>query len=150
MELDLFVYGTLMPGHLRWSMLAAHTIDRERATAPGRLFDTGQGWPAAQFAALVAAEGVPEGVAVGGDGGVETIPGWLIRVDLPQPHELLTVLDAMEGISEPPVPAADPYLRAEVEVVRSSGERVVAWAYHATRVGPRWQLIDRWQGADER
>jgi gamma-glutamylcyclotransferase (GGCT)/AIG2-like uncharacterized protein YtfP len=142
MELDLFVYGTLMPGHLRWSMLAGHAIDRVRATAPGRLFDTGEGWPAAQFTALVAAKG--------GDGAVETIPGWLIRVDPPQPDELLTVLDAMEGISEPPVPAADPYLRVEVEVVLSSGERVVAWAYHATRVGPHWQPIDRWQGADER
>src|SRR4051794_28689689 len=45
----LFVYGTLMPGHLRWSMLAPHATDQRPATVPGTLYDTGNGWPAAVF-----------------------------------------------------------------------------------------------------
>jgi gamma-glutamylcyclotransferase (GGCT)/AIG2-like uncharacterized protein YtfP len=46
----LFVYGTLRPGESRWHHLQPYVVDDGFAdTAPGRLFDTGQGYPAAQF-----------------------------------------------------------------------------------------------------
>jgi gamma-glutamylcyclotransferase (GGCT)/AIG2-like uncharacterized protein YtfP len=47
----LFVYGTLRPGESRWRHLQPYVVDDGFAdTATGRLFDTGQGYPAALFA----------------------------------------------------------------------------------------------------
>lgn len=45
----LFVYGTLMPGERRWPMLAPYAASWRTATARGRLWDTGNGYPAATF-----------------------------------------------------------------------------------------------------
>ncbi len=45
----LFVYGTLMPGERRWPMLASYAASWRTATARGRLWDTGNGYPAATF-----------------------------------------------------------------------------------------------------
>jgi gamma-glutamylcyclotransferase (GGCT)/AIG2-like uncharacterized protein YtfP len=43
----LFVYGTLQPGHRAWPLLAGHAARRPvRATVPGRVCDTGRGYPA--------------------------------------------------------------------------------------------------------
>ncbi len=50
-ETALFVYGTLMPGHSRWPVLAPYALATEPATAEGRLWDTGLGYPAARFEA---------------------------------------------------------------------------------------------------
>jgi gamma-glutamylcyclotransferase (GGCT)/AIG2-like uncharacterized protein YtfP len=47
----LFVYGTLVPGGEAWPLLERWTIGPAVADAvPGRLFDTGRGYPAATFA----------------------------------------------------------------------------------------------------
>jgi gamma-glutamylcyclotransferase (GGCT)/AIG2-like uncharacterized protein YtfP len=46
----VFVYGTLLPGESRWHHLARFVDDAGRDDAvPGRLFDTGLGFPAAVF-----------------------------------------------------------------------------------------------------
>ena len=46
----LFVYGTLRPGDVRWHHLAPFVIDEGwDDTAPGSVFDTGLGYPAAKF-----------------------------------------------------------------------------------------------------
>lgn len=47
----LFIYGTLRAGDVRWPMLEPFVIDHGWDDAvPGRLFDTGLGYPAAVFA----------------------------------------------------------------------------------------------------
>lgn len=45
----LFVYGTLMPGHLRWPVLEPHALSWRPAAVEGRLYDSGEGWPTARF-----------------------------------------------------------------------------------------------------
>lgn len=126
----LFTYGTLMPGHLRWSMLSGRASEWERAVVPGVLYDTGFGWPAATF-------GLADGV---GDGG-STVPGWVVRFPPGVLRELLPDLDAMEGIG---AGGPDPYVRRVV--VTSVGE---AWAYDATEVGAAWAPIEAWEGRPE-
>jgi len=49
---DLFVYGTLQPGDVRWHLLSPFVAGEGRPdTAGGRLYDTGHGYPAAVFGA---------------------------------------------------------------------------------------------------
>ena len=72
----LFVYGTLMPGHLRWGILAPHARGHHPAAVVGTLYDTGQGWPSATFAgdaAPVGGRGRPLSRAV--------VPGWLVDLE---------------------------------------------------------------------
>lgn len=46
----VFVYGTLLPGQVRWRHLERFVVDDGVADAvTGRLFDTGRGYPAALF-----------------------------------------------------------------------------------------------------
>ncbi len=46
----LFVYGTLQPRREAWGELARFVTDAgQRATVVGILYDTGQGYPAAEF-----------------------------------------------------------------------------------------------------
>jgi gamma-glutamylcyclotransferase (GGCT)/AIG2-like uncharacterized protein YtfP len=46
----LFVYGTLQPGDVRWHFLEPFVVDEGRPdSAPGQVFDTGLGYPGAQF-----------------------------------------------------------------------------------------------------
>ena len=127
----LFLYGTLMPGHLRWPLVEPHVVDRRAARAPGVLHDTGRGWPAATF--HLPARG-------------SWIPGWAVRIPSTAAADLLWELDRMEGISEPPDPATDPYTRIRVELEDGTG----AWAYHAAHVEPGWTEIEAWSGSDER
>jgi gamma-glutamylcyclotransferase (GGCT)/AIG2-like uncharacterized protein YtfP len=47
---DLFVYGTLLPGHLRWPMIRQAVVAVVDAEVRGVLYDTGSGYPAARFA----------------------------------------------------------------------------------------------------
>jgi gamma-glutamylcyclotransferase (GGCT)/AIG2-like uncharacterized protein YtfP len=136
----LFVYGTLMPGHLRWSMLAG--VSRGPAVAgwaPGTLYDTGQGWPAARFEHIA---GDPWGMST-------RVPGFVVELATPD-AEAWRALDRMEGIGDPADPARDPYERIRVEAVVGPGQAVVAWSYHATTVGPGWEEIDEWAGRAER
>jgi gamma-glutamylcyclotransferase (GGCT)/AIG2-like uncharacterized protein YtfP len=47
---NVFVYGTLLPGQVRWRHLAPFVVDEGVPDAvAGRLFDTGLGYPAALF-----------------------------------------------------------------------------------------------------
>jgi gamma-glutamylcyclotransferase (GGCT)/AIG2-like uncharacterized protein YtfP len=49
-EAHLFVYGTLLPGDVRWPILEPFAIDEGAADAVrGLLFDTGLDYPAAVF-----------------------------------------------------------------------------------------------------
>jgi gamma-glutamylcyclotransferase (GGCT)/AIG2-like uncharacterized protein YtfP len=142
----LFVYGTLLPGHLRWPMLAGRALDHQPGSVPGRLLDTGRGWPAATF-----------GPVHGGGGG--RVPGSVVRFAPGALDSLLPALDAMEGISRPPDAAADPYERIVVAVELDGGDdaaspdagarAVEAWAYHALRVDPAWRQIDAWTDQPE-
>jgi len=126
----LFVYGTLMPGHLRWPMLAPHAISQRPATSPGTLYDTGNGWPAAVFGP---ADTAPD------------VPGWVVWVPRSRAGEVLRELDEMEGIGAPPDPIVDPYVRRRVDIDASTQ----AWAYDATRIGPGWTVIDAWMDQPE-
>lgn len=45
----VFVYGTLMPGQLRWPWLAPYVTAHHPDRVTGRLYDTGKGFPAAVF-----------------------------------------------------------------------------------------------------
>lgn len=47
---NLFVYGTLRPGEVRWQHLEPFVLGEGcAATVPGVLYDTGLGYPAATF-----------------------------------------------------------------------------------------------------
>lgn len=121
----LFVYGTLMPGHLRWRMLAAHALDQRPATVPGTLYDTGQGWPAAVF----------------GRTPTQTrVPGWVVWFSADDLAGLLPGLDEMEGIGPVPDAAVDPYVRIRVPI----DSVTEAWGWHATRIRSAWRPIDAW------
>src|SRR4051794_17948150 len=45
----VFVYGTLMPGHVRWPLVERFVTTRVEAAVAGRLYDTGFDYPAARF-----------------------------------------------------------------------------------------------------
>ena len=96
----IFVYGTLMPGDVRWPALAPYALRWERATAAGRLWDTGHGYPAVRF---------------DGDGGL--VPGVLVTVD---PARVADVLELLDGIED------EGRLYRRVEVTTSGGP---AYAY---------------------
>ncbi len=58
-----FVYGTTMPGHLRYPHVEDFVAEASPARVSGRLYDTGAGHPAAKFG-----------------GGQGTIEGFLLRL----------------------------------------------------------------------
>jgi gamma-glutamylcyclotransferase (GGCT)/AIG2-like uncharacterized protein YtfP len=98
----LFVYGTLRPGESRWHFLEPWVVDvGEVASAAGTVFDTGLGYPAAQF---------------GGDG---TIIGQTYRLRGDRIGEALQLLDEVEGA------VAGLYRR--VTITTHGGDRT--WAY---------------------
>jgi gamma-glutamylcyclotransferase (GGCT)/AIG2-like uncharacterized protein YtfP len=78
---SLFVYGTLMPGQPRWPVLQPHARSTRSATARGRLWDTGVGYPAARF-----------DDETGGD-----IPGALVTIAPDAAADVVTTLDRIEG-----------------------------------------------------
>lgn len=126
----LFVYGTLMPGHLRWRMLEPHVVDRRSMRVPGILYDTGNGWPAAVFRRT---------------GPERTIPGWVVWIRPETEARLLAELDEMEGIGPEPDPEVDVFERIRVRIDGVSD----AWAYHATSVPRHWRPIDSWMDQPE-
>jgi gamma-glutamylcyclotransferase (GGCT)/AIG2-like uncharacterized protein YtfP len=75
----VFVYGTLLPGESRWPILAPYVAEVAEATAAGRLFDTGRGYPGARF------------------GGPFSIPGAWMRIADEQWHSVLEILDGVES-----------------------------------------------------
>ena len=105
----VFVYGTLMPGQVRWPLLASFATGCRPATARGRLWDTGLGYPAACFDSggggdAGAGEGVGEGVG--------EIPGVLVTIGPGSVAAALAVLDRIEG---------EGVLFRRVDVVTSAG-----------------------------
>lgn len=94
----LFVYGTLMPGQERWPVLEPYAVSTEPATAKGRLWDTGAGYPAARF-----------------DDSGDDIPGVLVTIASPRLTDVMTTLDRIEG---------EGVLFRRVEVLTSGGRAV--------------------------
>ncbi len=76
----LFVYGTLMPGEPLWPALAPYAASWARATARGRVWDTGHGYPAVRFDA---------------DGG--PVPGVSVTF---RPDRVTEALAELDGIEE--------------------------------------------------
>jgi gamma-glutamylcyclotransferase (GGCT)/AIG2-like uncharacterized protein YtfP len=106
MTRHLFVYGTLRPGDVRWSLLAPFAADDgSDDTVPGELFDTGLDYPAAMF------------------GGTSTIVGRTFELRADRLDEALTVLDEVEGT------VLGLYRRVRVTTSRG----VSAWAYEYGR-----------------
>lgn len=96
----LFVYGTLMPGDLRWPHLRPFATSGQGAETAGRIYDTGWGYPAADF------------------GGSGVIVGWLAELDPLRLDEALDVLDDIEGT------VTGDYHRVEISV-----DGRPAWGY---------------------
>jgi len=148
-----FLYGTLMPGHLRWGLIAPFAVSSRAARVDGQLYDTGRGWPAARFAA-------PLGVApVAGPDAVEgaTVPGWLVELAPTAAAALLAQLDEVEGAAvawEPasgaPAPLVVPGFAGSYRRVRvRTADGDEAWAYEALAVEATWVALDRWSSLEE-
>lgn len=106
----LFAYGTLLPGDVRWHFLQRFVVDEGVVDrAGGRLFDTGEGYPAAVFGP---APDVPVSDVPVIHGRVFTFVAGLV-------DEALATLDEVEGA------VAGDYRR--VEIVTHEGR--AAWAY---------------------
>ena len=54
----LFVYGTLMPGRLRWPLAAPFVVEARSATVVGTLLDTGLGYPGLRLGGQALVHGV--------------------------------------------------------------------------------------------
>jgi gamma-glutamylcyclotransferase (GGCT)/AIG2-like uncharacterized protein YtfP len=100
----LFVYGTLLPGEARWVHLEPYVAGGGAVdTAPGELFDTGLGYPAARFAGT----------------GTGTIHGRTFALLEASVGEALDRLDVIEGA------VGGRYLRTSL----TTGRGVLAWSY---------------------
>ena len=120
MRLELFVYGTLMPGQVRDDLILPWTLRHEAATLEGWLFHLPEGYPALVSpigAAASALEGLPAAGLVHG-----------VYCVLEAAHQgVLRSLDAYEAYD-----ASEPdslYLRVRREVGLSGGRRGTPWVY---------------------
>jgi gamma-glutamylcyclotransferase (GGCT)/AIG2-like uncharacterized protein YtfP len=120
----VFVYGTLMPGRLRWPLLELHATRHRDAAVHGRLFDTGHGWPAASFDADAAT----------------TVPGVLVELRDEHLDDLLAELDLVEGVDH------GHYERVVVTTTDGSA----AWAWSTLQDTTSHTPIDAWITLDER
>ena len=114
----VFVYGTFLPGHVRWPVLEPFAASWVPAVAQGALWDTGAGYPAALF----------------GAGG--RIPGVVVRLISEAAAAAVGVLDAVEGEGRL-------YRRVEVE---TSAGRAAAYEWLGSTDGFR-SLPTGWHGA---
>jgi gamma-glutamylcyclotransferase (GGCT)/AIG2-like uncharacterized protein YtfP len=102
----LFVYGTLLPGEVRWRFLEPFVVgDGELDAVPGVLYDTGHGYPAASF----------DSASAGG----RTISGRVFGLHADRTSTALEQLDEIEGA------VAGLYRRVTVTTRRGTD----AWAY---------------------
>ena len=120
---SLFVYGTLMPGRLRWPLLAPFATGHRPAGVTGALFDSGQGWPVATLA---------------DPGAATVVPGVLVALDPERLDACLVLMDDVEDT------ATDELRR--VSVTTTCGD--AAWAYHFTQPVDGLVPIDRWDAVD--
>ena len=95
----LFVYGTLMPGRLRWPLIADDVVRQRPSAVPGTLYDTGLGYPA---------------FVVGGD---HRVPGWLLGLS----ERASTVFEQLDVVEGPH------YRRTDVTTV--DGVRALTYAF---------------------
>jgi gamma-glutamylcyclotransferase (GGCT)/AIG2-like uncharacterized protein YtfP len=117
---DVFVYGTLKPGQHRWAVLAPFTAAPEAAdpaSGPGRLFDTGYGWPAAVFDPRAA----------------DRVPGVVVPLHPASADEALAVLDDVEGVD------SGLFRRVLIDV-----EGRACWAYHWPGPTGEFRRITLW------
>lgn len=96
----LFVYGTLMPGEALWPALEPFAVAWRPASAAGRIWDTGLGYPAVRF-----------------DAGAGPVPGVVVDLD---PERAGAAISLLDGIEE------EGRLYRRVEVVTTGGP---AYAY---------------------
>jgi gamma-glutamylcyclotransferase (GGCT)/AIG2-like uncharacterized protein YtfP len=129
MSKGLFVYGTLRQGRFPAEIAAAVGRLRlvGRGVAWGRLYDLGE-YPGASFG-MPAAETKEPDTETAVAAGCTSIEGEVYEVP---DARTWRELDAYEGF-EPNNPAASLFVRREIEVKMSSGERVVCWAYEYNR-----------------
>lgn len=103
----LFVYGTLLPGEERWSILEPFVVgSSEPDSVPGTLYDTGEGYPAASF-----------------EPGEGRVAGQVFRLYAARLDEALEVLDEVED--------AVLGLYRRVRVVTDAGFEVWTYEYGA-------------------
>ena len=100
---QVFCYGTLLPGEVRWPHLEPFVVAHEPDQVSGRLFDTGLDYPAARF------------------DHVGVIKGHVFTLDLARRSEALRLLDEIEGAVEG--------LYHRVTLVTALGRRVYAYQY---------------------
>jgi gamma-glutamylcyclotransferase (GGCT)/AIG2-like uncharacterized protein YtfP len=117
---ELFVYGTLVPGGRWWDEVERFVRAHRPAHVPGRLYDTGRGYPAATFAA----------------GGGPVVGVVLVLGD---PDAALAHLDEFEG---------EEYERVTVRT--SAGDEVLTYAWRAPLAGlalvPGADWAAHWRG----
>lgn len=140
-----FVYGTLMPGHLRWPLLAPFAdgvaAAHRPAVVPGRLFDTGCGYPAARFdldhptGALPTHPLRPGPAPAPAPGEVEVVHGVTVHLRPTRLAAALEVLDLVEG---------DEYDRIIVRT--DAGEPCWAYEWRGPTAGLPAVTGGRWTG----
>ena len=128
----VFVYGTLLPGHLRWSLVAPFVATSRPARAAGRLYDTGRRYPAALFA--------DHGRGGGPGPPVGEVHGALLVLRPERVTAALEVLDLVEG---------DEYARIEIGVAEVTSTAITrCWTYEW--IAGRERLVPvpggRWTG----
>jgi gamma-glutamylcyclotransferase (GGCT)/AIG2-like uncharacterized protein YtfP len=116
----LFVYGTLMPGRLRWPHMAEVVAERRPGVVAGTLYDTGHGYPA---------------LVLAGAGRVE---GWLLGLAPAVAAAVMTRLDDVEGPS---------YRQARVTAEDGTVAVTYEWIGPVAGFTP---LAGRWESDDER
>ena len=126
----VFVYGTLMPGHLRWAVLAPHAAEHRPAHVSGMLWDTGRGWPALQ---------VGDDLIDGGGHDRCAVPGHLVRLTDDTAAGVLATLDEIEGVDR------GLYRRVLIGI-----DGTEAWTYETLEPTDDWQPIPDWTDRDER
>jgi gamma-glutamylcyclotransferase (GGCT)/AIG2-like uncharacterized protein YtfP len=115
----LFVYGTLAPGSVAWSVLEPWVVGPPVADAvPGNLYDTHRGYPAATFGS-----------------GPALVQGAV--VELREPAVALAALDRYEG---------DEYTRTRVRT--QAGLDVVTYGWIASLSGCRPIEGGRWRDTE--
>lgn len=120
----VFVYGTLMPGHLRWDVLAPHVAEHRPATVDGTLWDTGRGWPA---------------LCVSAGARARPVPGHLVRLADHPAADVLAQLDEIEGVDR------GLFRRVALDV-----DGTPAWTYETLEPSDGWRSIDGWTTQAER
>lgn len=148
----VFVYGTLLPGHVRWHLVEPFVAAARPGRVPGRLFDTGHRYPAALFSTGPSSTGPssagpsstgPSSADPSSDGPgppAGDVHGAVLLLRPERAAAALEVLDLVEG---------GEYDRIEVAAIDdASGEITRCWTYEWT--APLERLVHlpsgRWTG----